>query len=137
LTAADRDLGRTLFALIAEVFEHPPAPLSDAYLDRLLSRADVWALAAFADGVLAGGLTAFELPLTRREEFEIFLYDIAVAERFQRRGVGRRLLETLRTQSGLTVWVPADNEDTHALDFYQATGGEAAPVTIFTFPPSG
>jgi aminoglycoside 3-N-acetyltransferase I len=31
------------------------------------------------------------------------------------------------------AFVPADNEDTHALDFYRAIGGVPAPVTIFTF----
>jgi aminoglycoside 3-N-acetyltransferase I len=37
-------------------------------------------------------------------------------------------------EAGIHVlFVPADNEDTHALDFYTALGGEAAPVTIFTF----
>lgn len=133
MTPADRELGRRLFLLIAEVFETERAALSDGYLDALLARADFWSLAAFADGELAGGLTAFELPLTRREETEIFLYDIAVVERFQRRGVGRRLVEALRTGSGLTVWVPADDEDTHALDFYRALGGESAAVTVFSF----
>jgi hypothetical protein len=29
--------------------------------------------------------------------------------------------------------VLADNEDEHALDFYQAMGGEGAPVTAFTW----
>jgi aminoglycoside 3-N-acetyltransferase I len=31
------------------------------------------------------------------------------------------------------LFVPADNEDTHALDFYRAVAGVAAAVTIFTF----
>lgn len=33
------------------------------------------------------------------------------------------------------VFVPADNVDIHALDFYRALGGVAAPVTIFEFGP--
>jgi aminoglycoside 3-N-acetyltransferase I len=32
-----------------------------------------------------------------------------------------------------TLFVPADDEDEHALDFYRALGGVPAPVTIFTF----
>jgi hypothetical protein len=31
------------------------------------------------------------------------------------------------------LFVAADNEDTHALDFYRALGGTASPVTIFEF----
>jgi aminoglycoside 3-N-acetyltransferase I len=46
-------------------------------------------------------------------------------------------MAALRSQAavaGITVaFVPADNQDTHALDFYQALGGVPAPVTIFTF----
>jgi aminoglycoside 3-N-acetyltransferase I len=31
------------------------------------------------------------------------------------------------------VFVPADNGDTHALDFYRALGATASPVTMFVF----
>jgi aminoglycoside 3-N-acetyltransferase I len=31
------------------------------------------------------------------------------------------------------AFVPADVEDDHAVAFYQALGGAAAPVTMFTF----
>ncbi len=139
LTGNEIERARELFLMVAEVFETERKPLSDAYLARLLARPEFWAFAASLDGRMIGGLTAHTLPLTRLEEWEIFLYDIAVMPEYQRRGVGRRLVEALREQAAAegitTVWVPADNEDTHALDFYQALGGEAAPVTIFTFSP--
>jgi aminoglycoside 3-N-acetyltransferase I len=32
-----------------------------------------------------------------------------------------------------TLFVAADDEDTHALDFYRALGGAGAAVTMFTF----
>ena len=139
LTGNEIERARELFLMVAEVFETERMPLSDAYLARLLGRPEFWAFAAWSDGRMIGGLTAHTLPLTRVEEWEVFLYDIAVMPEYQRRGVGRRLVEALREQAAAegitTVWVPADNEDTHALDFYQALGGEAAPVTIFTFSP--
>jgi len=31
------------------------------------------------------------------------------------------------------MFVAADNQDLHALDFYRAMGGEPSPVTIFSF----
>jgi aminoglycoside 3-N-acetyltransferase I len=75
--------------------------------------------------------------MTRRESRELFIYDLAVHADYQRRGIGRALVETLRvlgSAEGIDVtFVPADNEDDHALAFYEALGGEAAPVTIFTF----
>lgn len=137
LTATDIGRAQQLFLIMGEVFETDPEPLSPSYLTRLLHRDDFWALAASIDGQTVGGLTAFTLPLTRTEQSELFIYDIAVQPQHQRQGIGRQLVSALRAQAtaaGITVaWVPADNEDTHALDFYHALGGTAAPVTIFTF----
>jgi aminoglycoside 3-N-acetyltransferase I len=137
LSTKDVERARTLFIEMANVFEAPCEPLSDGYLARILSREDFWAFAATVDGRIVGGLTAHTLPLTRAEILEIFIYDIAVNPEYQRRGIGRQLVAALREQAAAkgidVVFVPADNEDTHALDFYQALGGEAAPVTIFTF----
>ena len=137
LAVADIEVARTLFATMARVFATPAEALSDAYLTRLLDRDDFWALAAVVDGQLVGGLTAHTLPLTRAEVSEVFIYDIAVVPDWQRHGVGRQLISTLRSQAAAAgisvVFVPADNEDTHALGFYEALGGVPAPVTIFTF----
>lgn len=137
LTAADVEVARQLFQLMALVFEEPPAPLSDAYLTRLLDRSDFWALAAFAGDDLIGGLTAHTLPMTRSESSEIFIYDIAIRPDRQRQGVGRQLISSLRTVAAAEgiedIFVPADNEDSHALDFYRSLGGEASLVTHFTF----
>ncbi len=137
LAVSDLDRARVLFAMMAGVFETDAEPLSDRYLTDLLARHDFWALCASIDGHPVGGLTAHTLPLTRAEVFELFIYDIAVRPEFQRQGIGRRLVAALRSlgaESGISVvFVPADNEDTHALDFYRALGGTPAPVTIFTF----
>jgi aminoglycoside 3-N-acetyltransferase I len=138
LTAADREVARRLFGLMAEVFEEPARPLADAYLDRLLAGTDFWVIAAFGDdGEILGGLTAHTLPMTRSESSEIFIYDIAVPPRHQRQGVGRQLMTALRVAAaaaGITdLFVPADNDDRHALEFYRALGGDGAGVTIFSF----
>jgi len=54
--------------------------------------------------------------------------------------VGRHLVTELRNSaaaSGIAnVFVAADNDDVHALDFYRALGGTASPVTLFAFAPS-
>lgn len=137
LTVADRELARTVFSVMAEVFEAESSPLSDGYLDRLLARPDFWAYAAVEGDEVLGGVTAHTLPMTRAEFSEIFIYDIAVKPEHQRKGVGRKLIAALREDAhaaGIDVlFVPADNEDTHALDFYRALGGDPAPVTIFTY----
>lgn len=137
LTAADINVARRLFLLMARVFEEPSEPLSDEYLQRLLSRPDYWTIAAFMDDELVGGLTAYALPMTRQEMSELFIYDIAVRSDRQRKGVGRMLISTLRAAAEADgiheIFVPADNEDKHALSFYRSLGGEPAAVTFFAF----
>ena len=137
LTTADHDTARALFALMEEVFENGHQPLSDVYIAGLLGRVDLWVFAAFIDDTLAGGITGHTLPMTRSESSEIFIYDLAVRADLQRRGVGRALVARLRADAAAAgiddVFVPADDEDEHAIDFYRALGGEASPVTFFTF----
>jgi len=137
LKTGDRAKARELFEMMAHVFEEAREPLSDAYADRLLAREDFWALAAFEGNAIVGGLTAHVLPMTKAETSELFIYDIAVSKNHQRKGVGLALMAELRrlaTLSGIKVWfVPADNEDSHALDFYRKVGGTPSAVTFFTF----
>lgn len=137
LTTADAPVARRLFHMMAQVFGEPARPLSDEYLARLLGRTEFWAIAAFMDDDLVGGLTAHTLPMTRAESSEIFIYDIAVRADRQRRGIGRGLVESLRATAASEgiedIFVPADNADTHALDFYRALGAEPLAVTHFTF----
>lgn len=140
LTVADRPAARSLFILMADVFEEDHSQLSDDYLDELLEKSSFWAIAAFAGGEIVGGVTAHTLRMTREESSELFIYDIAVASGHQRKGVGRHLVSELRKQAaecGIdVVFVPADDEDEHALDFYRALGGTPSPVTFFTFSSS-
>ena len=112
LTAGERPLARELFAMMAGVFEEECEHLPDSYLNRLLSRDDFWAIAAFSGDEIVGGLTAHTLPMTRSESSEVFIYDIAVRSDHQRKGIGRRLLTALRESAmaaGIKdVFVPAD-----------------------------
>lgn len=137
LRATDLATAKSLFAVMAEVFESACDPLSDAYVTRLLSDERFWAVAAFAGEEIVGGITAHTLPMTKSESSEIFIYDVAVRVDHQRRGIGRGMMSYLRMEAAALgvdeLFVPADDEDTHALDFYRALGGAPAAVTIFTF----
>lgn len=125
------------FAVMALVFGEPQPQPDEEYVAELLAREDFWSYAALADNVPVGGLTAHLLPLTRVRASELFVYDVAVREDWQRHGVGSALIERLLADGGAAgveeMWVPADNDDVHALDFYRRTGGTAEPVTIFTY----
>jgi aminoglycoside 3-N-acetyltransferase I len=137
LAPGDTETARRLFSLMAEVFEEPSEPLDDRYVERLLNRPEFWAMAAFLDDQLVGGVTAHAIPMTTSESSELFVYDIAVRVDVQRQGIGRALITALRAATAAEgigdLFVPADNDDTHALDFYRGLGGVPTPVTFFTF----
>ena len=133
----DQDLAKRLFVTMAEVFGEASRPLTDGYLRRLLGREDFWAIAAFADDEIVGGLTAHTLPLITSESSEIFIYDVAVRNDHQGKGIGKELVSALRAaaaEAGIhEAFVAADNDDVRALGFYRALGGAGSPVTLFTF----
>jgi aminoglycoside 3-N-acetyltransferase I len=137
LTDLDIARGRETFTRMASVFGEPHRPLSDAYLGKLLGQPGFWGYAAIVDGESAGGLTAHALPMTSNETSEVFLYDIAVSPAHQRRGIGRRLINALlddtRSKGMEVMFVPVDDDDLHAIDFYRALGGVPSPVTFFEF----
>ena len=141
LGVSDVPLARETLELMAAVLEDDGrAPLTDAYLTRLLELPDLWAYAALDENRPVGGLTAHVLPMTRAEARELLVYDIAVDTADQRRGIGRALIGRLLkdgAEAGISeVWIPASDDDPHALDFYRRIGGEAEAVTVFTYSTS-
>jgi aminoglycoside 3-N-acetyltransferase I len=140
LGARDRELARVTFDLLADVFGEKRDFLTDAYLDELLGRPWFLVFAATDGGHAVGGLTAHMLPMTAYQGAEIFIYDVAVVDNYQRRGVGRRLLGAVRDEASRlgtsSVFVLADNEDAGALAFYRTLGGVANGVTLFGFDPT-
>jgi aminoglycoside 3-N-acetyltransferase I len=137
LTPDDIREARAVFQVLAATFEEPCMALSDAYLHKILSRTGFWALAAIDQGDIVGGLTAHTLSMTRSESEELFVYDLAVRCDWRRRGVGTALLVSLRTLAqavGIdSIFVAADSDDGHALEFYRYCGGTAASAVMFSF----
>lgn len=151
LRSGDEVLAARLFMMMSAVFgasdeggeEGDDEPLGAEDVRRLLARADFFAVAALEDGVVVGGVTAHVLPMTRNRSHELFIYDLAVRDDRQRRGIGRALVTVLRgvaaSEGVATSFVLADDEDGHALSFYRRLGGDEASTTMFTFTgaPSG
>jgi GNAT superfamily N-acetyltransferase len=127
--------GTDLSALLALYRELNPddAPLSQASADA------IWAaisgqqgrtvLVADADGTLAGTADCIVMPnLTRSGRAVLFVENVVVAGCFQRRGVGRRLMEAavqLGESAGCykVQLLAADDEYVHT--FYEACGFKA------------
>jgi aminoglycoside 3-N-acetyltransferase I len=137
LVSGNTALAKGMFSVMAAVFGEPGGELSDEYVAGLLADHHFWAIAAMEGDQVVGGVTAHTLPMTRNQSSEIFIYDLAVRLDRQRQGIGRRLIRHLcevgAAQGIETVFVAADNEDDHAVDFYRALRGAASPVTVFAF----
>ena len=140
LSVADTALTQQLFTLLQQVFEMDTVGiLTETYLKTLLTNPSFIVFAAFQKNEIVGGLTAYVLPMYCTEHAEVYIYDIAVAPQFQRKGIGKRLLAAIKEysrQNGIRgVFVQADEADEHALDFYRAAGGSEERVRHFTFRP--
>ena len=127
-----------LIKVYEKVFEMKDFTLPDArYLQSLLEKETVIFYVATVENKVIGGLTAHVLPSTYFPSSEVYIYDLAVETEFQRKGIGRHLINSLKEYcSSLRlkeVFVQADSEDRHALDFYQATGGIAENVVHFSY----
>jgi aminoglycoside 3-N-acetyltransferase I len=86
LTVDDRQLARRAFVMMTRVFGDDGEPLSDDYLQEILSRPDLWAVVAVSGDEPVGAVTAHMLPMTRAHTAELFVYDLAVRPDWQRRG---------------------------------------------------
>ena len=137
LTKEDLSNFTALINLFNLVFEEESKIGSEANSLRLLNNDGFIAIVAIAENEVVGGLTAYELPMYYSDSSEIFLYDLAVKPDYQRNGIGKGLLHSLREyciQNGIKdFFVMAHEEDEHAIEFYRATGGKAEKVFNFVY----
>lgn len=89
-----------MLGLFSDAFDDPASYLhhqpSDAYLTRLLASDTFIAVAAFAADQMVGGLAGYVLPKFEQERSEFYIYDLAAAEEFRRRGIATALINTIR-----------------------------------------
>ncbi|HXA00950.1 MAG TPA: GNAT family N-acetyltransferase [Cytophagaceae bacterium] len=138
LGVQDVSILKRLLHLFQEIFEmEKPVITNESYLQKLLGKTDFIAYVVICENEIAGGLTAYELPMYYSEYSEVFIYDIAISPEFQRKGLGRKLLSTLKEycrQNGIReIFVAANEEDAHAVNFYKSTGGRAERVVHFNY----
>lgn len=137
LTKEDPSTFNSLIDLFNMVFEEEPKIRNEAHLLKLLGSDDFIAIVAVSGNEVLGGLTAYELPMVYSESPEIFLYDLAVKPEYQRMGIGKRLIQSLKEyciKNGIReFFVLAHEEDEHAIEFYRATGGKSEKVVNFLY----
>ncbi len=130
LKANDIDLFRALLSMFGHVFEqidvYTHAQPDATYLTKLLSGDQFIALAAIEDGVVIGGLAAYNLPKFEQARSEIYVYDLAVLEKHRRKGVATRLFEELNKiaadYGAYVIFVQADPPDLPAVALYTKLG---------------
>ena len=99
---------------------------SDSYLSNLLFRQDFFAIAAFDEEKVVGGLAAYELTKYEQPRSEIYIYDLAVLEKYRRKGIATLLIEKLvqyaKRAGAWVVYVQADYVDEPAIQLYSKMG---------------
>ena len=121
---------QSMLSVFAEAFEdvenYSAARPGAAYLARLLGSDQFIALAAVQDDAVAGGLAAYVLQKFEQERSEIYIYDLAVAEAYRRRGIATALIEALKpiaAELGAhVIFVQADLGDDPAIALYSKLG---------------
>ena len=94
---------------------------------------------ALDDNIVVGFVSAVIYVHPDKPSPELWINEIGVAPTHQRRGIGKRLLQSMleaAKQSGCTeVWVLTDRENIAAMAMYKSVGGvETLPdPTMFTF----
>ncbi|MES2516200.1 MAG: GNAT family N-acetyltransferase, partial [Bacteroidota bacterium] len=134
----DLILFEQLILVFREVFRSETIlSFDEDHLANLLQNPTFVVYAVFHNEELVGGLTAYELPLYYLNKSELFIYDIAVKKEFQRKGLGKQLLLAVtvycKDNHIENMFVVANEEDEHALDFYRSTGGTAEKVMLFNY----
>ena len=105
---------------------------------RFLAHPDTLLLVARWNGEVCGFLSAYRLQRFDRRGAEVLLYEIGVEEPFQRRGVGRALVEEAKRWAAELaadeLWVLTEDDNVPARALYAATGGrEETGLTMFVY----
>lgn len=144
LDGSDAPSLRALLSVFSEAFEDPDSysanQPSDEYLNTLLASETFLAIAAFSGDRVVGGLTGYVLPKFEQQRSEFYIYDLAVAEDWRRRGIATGMIETLKTAAAdrgiYVIFVQADYGDDPAVALYTKLGTRE-DVMHFDIQPGG
>lgn len=133
----DVEAFKSLVRLFAEVFEMQGFVMpKQKHLEKMLERDDFMVFVAVVKDNIVGGLTHYTLEQYYSPKPLAYLYDMVVAIDFQRKGIGKKLLETAhaycKTHGYEELFVQAVEVDEHSTEFYRdcKTSGEM-PVRYF------
>lgn len=138
LAIGDESSFSKLVLLFNKEFESPDLNyVNDKNIRSLIAKPDFICFVAFIGDEVVGGLTGYELLMYDQEGSSMYLYDLAVDKNYQRRGIGSNLVGELmdycRSKDIKDLFVQADVEDQHAVEFYNKIGGDDLETVQFSF----
>jgi len=113
----------TIFDL---VFEYEPYTRPEVmHLEKLLKSKSFYAIVALLNDKMIAGLTAYNLEQYHSTKPILYLQDLAVLNEYQRKGVGRKLIDFTKAfcaENGFQqMFIQAEKVDDYAVDFYRST----------------
>lgn len=138
LSKGDSETLSRLCDLYNEVFDEDLGKPVASHFDDLLNNHSILFFVVLNDSndVIAG-LTAHVLYNIHYSDPALYIYDIAVKQHLQRKGIGSMLLgevlEYCKANNFQEVFVQADKEDEHAVNFYRRSRGEEKDVFDYSF----
>lgn len=122
----DLDQLNELISVFENVFEMDSFKRpSKAHLQKLLDKDTFFAVVATTENKVIAGLTVYLLDQYYSERPLAYIYDLAVLTAYQRKGIGKKLIEFTteycRNKGFEEVFVQADKVDDYAIDFYRLT----------------
>jgi aminoglycoside 3-N-acetyltransferase I len=130
---------KELIEIFEDIFEMKNFKMPDEnHLQQLLEKDSFFVFVALSDNKVVGGLTSYTLEQYYSKSPLVYIYDLAIKTEFQRQGIGKMLISSLtnycKTIGIEEVFVQADQEDVHAIEFYRSTGAKAEKVVHFNYP---
>ena len=130
LARGNVSLLESMLTMLGAAFDEPAtyngARPDEQYLEQLLSSDYFIAIAAVVGDDCVGGLAAYELRKFEQRRSEIYIYDLAVDERYRRRGLATRLIQELKgvaaERGAYVIFVQADLGDDPAIQLYSKLG---------------
>jgi|SRR6185312_5765769 len=138
LSRTDIPILTELVKTYTDVFETENFSMPNSeYFQTLLDNDNIIFCVALLGNFVIGGLTAYILPSVYYPSSQVYIYDLAVKPNMQRQGIGQKIIAFLQNccieLGHAEIYIQADIEDQHAIDFYKATGGHPEKVIHFTY----